>query len=266
MKSRSGEKIKLMSVDELLGVPDGEPMIEIPIDNIREFKDHPFKVLEDEKMKELVSSILANGILTPVIVREDENGDYETTTPEPITNNSDEITNSVYLTSKNHDIRKREYYFQFNTKFTEKILLLEPKLVLYDDYRELMLNHDEWIDEKYYVYAQGRFQGTYESATQAILQAYDLMGTVIDRNRQYIWQRGNRKTRTQITDFSEIVMNDKTNLQICIELMLTYNQVYTNVTSNLLRGESAYQILEQELGAKVLDLSGCSVKIGKAHV
>ena len=77
MKSRSGEKIKLMSVDELLGVPDGEPMIEIPIDNIREFKDHPFKVLEDEKMKELVSSILANGILTPVIVREDESGNYE---------------------------------------------------------------------------------------------------------------------------------------------------------------------------------------------
>ena len=54
MKSRSGEKIKLISVDELLGVPEGEPMIEIPIDNIREFKDQPFKVLEDEKMKELV--------------------------------------------------------------------------------------------------------------------------------------------------------------------------------------------------------------------
>ena len=54
MKTRSGEKIKLMSVDELLGVPEGEPVSEIEINKIYEFKNHPFKVKNDDKMKELI--------------------------------------------------------------------------------------------------------------------------------------------------------------------------------------------------------------------
>lgn len=50
MKSRSGEKIKLTSIDELLGVVNEESAMEIDISKIHAFKDHPFKVLDDEKM------------------------------------------------------------------------------------------------------------------------------------------------------------------------------------------------------------------------
>lgn len=77
MKTRSGEKIKLMSVDELLGVSEGEPVSEIEIRKIYEFKNHPFKVKNDDKMKELIESIQINGILTPVIVRPDDEDGYE---------------------------------------------------------------------------------------------------------------------------------------------------------------------------------------------
>ena len=49
MKSRSGEKIKLTSIDELLGVVNEESAMEIEINRIHAFKDHPFKVLDDEK-------------------------------------------------------------------------------------------------------------------------------------------------------------------------------------------------------------------------
>ena len=41
------------------------------------FENHPFKVLDDEKMDELVDSIKENGILTPVIVRKDRDDLYE---------------------------------------------------------------------------------------------------------------------------------------------------------------------------------------------
>jgi ParB family chromosome partitioning protein len=57
MKSRQGEKIKLMSVDEMLKVPEGEPIIEIKVDRIYAFKNHPFRVLDDVKMRELEESI-----------------------------------------------------------------------------------------------------------------------------------------------------------------------------------------------------------------
>lgn len=77
MKQRSGEKIQLLSVDELLGVPSGDPITEIDVEKIYQFKNHPFKVVDDERMEELTESIRYNGVLTPVVVREDKNGDYE---------------------------------------------------------------------------------------------------------------------------------------------------------------------------------------------
>ena len=52
MKNRSGEKIKLASIDELLGVVNEESAMEIEISKIHPFKNHPFKVLDDEKMQD----------------------------------------------------------------------------------------------------------------------------------------------------------------------------------------------------------------------
>ena len=72
MKNRSGEKIKLASIDELLGVVNEESAMEIEISKI-----HPFKLLDDEKMQDLVESVKINGVLTPVLLRMDENEEYE---------------------------------------------------------------------------------------------------------------------------------------------------------------------------------------------
>lgn len=77
MASRVAGKIKLQSVDELLGVPEVAGTQEIEIGRIHSFPNHPFKVLDDEKMDTLVDSIRENGILNPVIVRPDNSGDYE---------------------------------------------------------------------------------------------------------------------------------------------------------------------------------------------
>ena len=77
MASRVAGKIKLQTVDELLGVPEIAGTQEIEIRRIHAFPNHPFKVLDDERMDTLVDSIRENGILNPVIVRPDKNGDYE---------------------------------------------------------------------------------------------------------------------------------------------------------------------------------------------
>ena len=50
---------------------------EIPISEIDDFKDHPYKVVEDQDMFELVESIKERGIITPVTVRVKEDGRYE---------------------------------------------------------------------------------------------------------------------------------------------------------------------------------------------
>ena len=49
---------------------------DIPISEIDEFPDHPFKVLMDEDMEQLVESIKRNGVMTPATVRLKEDGRY----------------------------------------------------------------------------------------------------------------------------------------------------------------------------------------------
>lgn len=73
------EKVHFASVDELLGAPNltGEGTEMLKLESIHSFKNHPFKVIDDEKMAELKESIKVNGILSPVLVRPDGKGGYE---------------------------------------------------------------------------------------------------------------------------------------------------------------------------------------------
>lgn len=77
MKTRPGQKIKLAPVNELLGVTNEESAMEIEIEKIRPFRNHPFKVLDDDKMRDLLESIRVNGILSPVLIRPIGNDTYE---------------------------------------------------------------------------------------------------------------------------------------------------------------------------------------------
>lgn len=68
-----------------MGVLDGEPpadrleerIIEIEMERLRDFRDHPFRIKEDQEMKDLMDSIRLYGILTPLIVRPLPDGVYE---------------------------------------------------------------------------------------------------------------------------------------------------------------------------------------------
>lgn len=77
MRNRSGEKIKLSGIDELLGVVNEESAMEIDIASIHPFTGHPFKVIDDDKMQDLVESVRENGVITPVLIRPTENNQYE---------------------------------------------------------------------------------------------------------------------------------------------------------------------------------------------
>ena len=77
MAKRVGQKVKLSSIDELLGVPSTEGNVDLDVNAIYPFENHPFRVVDDEKMDELVSSIEESGVLTPVLVRPDDEGTYE---------------------------------------------------------------------------------------------------------------------------------------------------------------------------------------------
>lgn len=54
-----------------------EKIREIPLDQLVPFKDHPFKVIDDESMMDTVQSIREHGILLPLIARPMPDGKYE---------------------------------------------------------------------------------------------------------------------------------------------------------------------------------------------
>lgn len=54
-----------------------EKIRDIPLELIDDFPDHPFQVRDDEDMEQLVESIKANGVLTPAVLRQKENGRHE---------------------------------------------------------------------------------------------------------------------------------------------------------------------------------------------
>ena len=77
MASKMNERLNFKSVEELLGVVNEEAAMDIEICKISGFKGHPFKVIDDEKMQELVESIKTNGVLSPVLIRPTGMDTYE---------------------------------------------------------------------------------------------------------------------------------------------------------------------------------------------
>ena len=76
-------KIELTAYDDLFQTDESRAeaalskIRDIPLLEIDEFPDHPFKVLMDEDMEQLVESIKRNGVMTPATVRLKEDGRYE---------------------------------------------------------------------------------------------------------------------------------------------------------------------------------------------
>ena len=82
MKS-SGRNLSLTSYDDLFATDesradaDREKVIEIPLSELFPFKDHPFKVRDDDKMADTAESIREYGVLVPALARPREGGGYE---------------------------------------------------------------------------------------------------------------------------------------------------------------------------------------------
>ena len=81
-KTGSAAKVKLNSFDDLFGSSEmqtagEEQIIKAPLAELHDFKNHPFRVVDDEKMEETTESISQYGVLVPGIARPRTGGGYE---------------------------------------------------------------------------------------------------------------------------------------------------------------------------------------------
>lgn len=79
-KAGSASKVRLNSFDDLFGGAEnatGEQIVDAKLDELHTFRNHPFRVLDDEKMEETAESIGRYGVLVPGIARPRVGGGYE---------------------------------------------------------------------------------------------------------------------------------------------------------------------------------------------
>ena len=81
-RKSSAANIKMPDVNTLFGLgqdsgEEAEKVVEVAIGKLYPFKSHPFKVLDDEKMRETVESIREHGVICPLIVRPGKEEGYE---------------------------------------------------------------------------------------------------------------------------------------------------------------------------------------------
>ena len=78
-KKQLPDRVQLKTLDSLFGIDEEQAgqIMEVPINELFSFQNHPFKVLDDEKMVQIVESIRENGILVPIMVRSRQEGGYE---------------------------------------------------------------------------------------------------------------------------------------------------------------------------------------------
>ena len=128
-------------------------------------------------------------------------------------------------------------------------------------------SHDTTVDLKFddntvhfYVYAKGDVIFASDNISDAIKQANDSMGVVIDSNQQYVWMRARKNA---VNAFANIACNetdkDADSVVKSVSAMLTYNVVTVSVSELIGAGSSAVDVLKNNLPDKeILDLQGVS--------
>lgn len=117
---------------------------------------------------------------------------------------------------------------------TDEPLVVYAKMRSMED-TQVVLDTQVPEDEIYYVYAKGGLDSTYTDPAQAVLRADEQTGVVLNRAQQYVWERGNKKTKLTL------------NVEDVPEIMRT--------------GSWDKQALQDGMGDKgtIIDLSGCTL-------
>lgn len=194
-------------------------------------------------------------------LRRQESGAYQDASEDQIMNNMEAETGKNVVVTAVIDVYER--YVQIQTKSaidTKTIMILNPKEVVYEGGRELVLPEQEDM-QRYYVYGPYGVNGIFTSPAGAVNQAYSISGVVVNESGECIWLRGNRSARNQISAIRETVLEEgETSLAVCLDTIFNYEGLVRNSEYLLSRGQTVLEIMEDNLeGAQILDLTGCSV-------
>ena len=180
--------------------------------------------------------------------------------------NEDEDTSAAALSFITTDLKKQELVLNFVTKVTskDKLELKHPREISSAEANSLSIRELITTENKFYVYGYGSIAGIYDDVSEAIVRADELSGVVIDEQGNYAWARISRPSEYQVSNVqmqATAAEGDATSqLILCINSMLAANGINVDITSEVMSGKNAVDILNEKLpDNQAFDLSGCTL-------
>lgn len=176
---------------------DGSVVFAMDTVKIQEFGGQVVKEYHQEGM--YITKVTVGATLMEMELSAWENNAYVPKSTDNIMNNqkSKEETVSINLAVTERQGTTVKLAFGQTIKNTNPLVVYAKMRAMNKDH-EIELKQEPVAAEQYYVYARGGLDGIYTNPAQAIRRADERTGVVLNRAQQYIWERGNLKTKIQI--------------------------------------------------------------------
>lgn len=239
------------------------PMYKVTIESIdgdvlKEYSKQNVYVTDAELSDEMVK-------LSRISKAPDGSGYYEID-EDQILNSANRInTDNVYKSVVTEEMETTYQIVLAKEMKSGNVKVLTPKEILSEDNHGITLQ-DKDTKDRYYAYAKGYLTGIYTDSADAVIDAEEQFGVVVNKKMSYVWESGHGKASVKLetvggTAITEEQMNSGvTPLAICIEEMLEYKEVYKDVDTLFDKSNTAISVLKENFpNMEVLDLSGCSL-------
>lgn len=177
--------------------------------------------------------------------------------------NEEEDEDTAVMTTINTDLKQKELVINFTKKVTtsDKLDIKYPKEIKFDDTNTLSLRELISSKERYYVYGKGKVPAIYDNAADAVFEANEVNGVVVDDNMEYVWARRSRSTEKNLAEVSVIPSADVSGyVSTCVNGMLKYCGIEADSASELAQGKSTIDVMNSHMnGQKAIDLAGCNL-------
>lgn len=249
-------------VNEVIREASGTVTIPMHTITIENKKGELLKTYHKENIYVTHVSIEENSINMKRIQINEESGGYVVVEDDQIKNNQIKEVTKNTITTAVTELKERLVEIVLTGSTNPRLIkFLTPKEVLFEGGRDLEFEEpSEERAPQFYVYAKGEIAGIHEKESEAVNDAFSVAGVVVNDVQEYIWQRGDRDMRTQISEIEPVAADEERNsLAACLDALLLYEGTPRNDAYLLSQGQTAMQILEENIEGQVLDLSGCSL-------
>lgn len=213
----------------------------------------------DKEGSYIVDCEIVDNQITLKRIQMDEEGKYTFIEDDHIASSDIQDKNVTKVNTVNLDVYKKIVQLVLkNTTEPHSLKIMTPKEVIFEGGREVNLDLGN-VQDNYYVYGPKGVEMITSSSAEAVNLAYELSGSVVDANGNYIWKKGTIYTRNQIMAITGTRKdNESSSLAVCLDTILELEGISRKTQPLLDMGEDALNILKNSLRQeRILDLRGC---------